>query len=59
MAVHSSNTITKFADNTTMIGEINGHHKMFYREAVRALTSWCHDNDLHLNVSKTKELIVG
>ncbi|KAI3360655.1 hypothetical protein L3Q82_002520 [Scortum barcoo] len=29
-----------------------------YREEVRALTSWCQDNNLHLNVSKTKELIV-
>ncbi|KAI3375925.1 hypothetical protein L3Q82_016344, partial [Scortum barcoo] len=28
-----------------------------YRE-VRALTSWCQDNNLQLNVSKTKELIV-
>ncbi|KAI3375811.1 hypothetical protein L3Q82_004093 [Scortum barcoo] len=28
-----------------------------YREEVRALTSWCQDNNLHLNVSKTKELI--
>ncbi len=25
---------------------------------VRALTSWCQDNNLHLNISKTKELIV-
>ncbi|KAI3374486.1 hypothetical protein L3Q82_006297 [Scortum barcoo] len=29
-----------------------------YREEVRALTSWCQDNNLQLNVSKTKELIV-
>ncbi|KAI3373100.1 hypothetical protein L3Q82_006430 [Scortum barcoo] len=28
------------------------------REEVRALTSWCQDNNLQLNVSKTKELIV-
>ncbi|KAI3374053.1 hypothetical protein L3Q82_022622 [Scortum barcoo] len=28
------------------------------RSEVRALTSWCQDNNLHLNVSKTKELIV-
>ncbi|KAI3357060.1 hypothetical protein L3Q82_015438, partial [Scortum barcoo] len=28
------------------------------REEVRALTSWCQDNNLHPNVSKTKELIV-
>ncbi|KAI3366996.1 hypothetical protein L3Q82_009628, partial [Scortum barcoo] len=28
------------------------------RSEVRALTSWCQDNNLHLNISKTKELIV-
>ena len=45
LATHSSNTIIKFADDTTVI------------EEVRALTSWCQDNNLHLNVGKTKELI--
>ncbi|KAI3351748.1 hypothetical protein L3Q82_020587, partial [Scortum barcoo] len=28
------------------------------RSEVRALTSWCQDNNLQLNISKTKELIV-
>ncbi|KAI3363529.1 hypothetical protein L3Q82_012135 [Scortum barcoo] len=54
-----SNTIIKFADNTTVIGLITGvDDETAYREEVRALTSWCQDNNLHLNVSKTKELIV-
>ena len=30
-----------------------------YREEVRDLAQWCQDNNLSLNVSKTKELIVG
>ncbi|KAI3363944.1 hypothetical protein L3Q82_001522 [Scortum barcoo] len=58
MAAHSSNTIIKFADDTTVIGLITGDDETAYREEVRALTSWCQDNNLHLNVSKTKELIV-
>ncbi|KAI3369238.1 hypothetical protein L3Q82_007780 [Scortum barcoo] len=58
VATHSSNTIIKFADDTTVIGLITGDNEAAYREEVRALTSWCQDNNLHLNVSKTKELIV-
>ncbi|KAI3352575.1 hypothetical protein L3Q82_005511 [Scortum barcoo] len=59
VATHSSNTIIKFAgDDTTVIGLITGDDETAYREEVRALTSWCQDNNLQLNVSKTKELIV-
>ncbi|KAI3376634.1 hypothetical protein L3Q82_017069, partial [Scortum barcoo] len=60
VATHSSNTIVKFADDTTVIGLITGDDLRFaaYREEVRALTSWCQDNNLQLNISKTKELIV-
>jgi hypothetical protein len=29
-----------------------------YREEIRDLAVWCQDNNLSLNVSKTKELIV-
>ena len=58
VATYSSNTIIKFADDTTVIGLITDGDETAYREEVRALTSWCQDNNLHLNVSKTKELIV-
>uniref|UniRef100_A0A6I8PZ49 Reverse transcriptase domain-containing protein n=1 Tax=Xenopus tropicalis TaxID=8364 RepID=A0A6I8PZ49_XENTR len=57
-ATHSSNTIIKFADDTTIIGCISNGDESAYRAEVRALTSWCRDNNLLLNVSKTKELIV-
>ncbi|KAI3375509.1 hypothetical protein L3Q82_003842 [Scortum barcoo] len=58
-----SNTIVKFADgkfDMTVIGLITGdtRRETAYREEVTDLTSWCQDNNLHLNVSKTKELIV-
>ncbi|XP_034095100.1 thymidine kinase, cytosolic isoform X2 [Gymnodraco acuticeps] len=58
VATHSSNTIVKFADDTTIIGQITDGDETAYREEVENLTSWCQDNNLHLNVSKTKELIV-
>ena len=58
VAKHSSNTIIKFADDTTVIGLITDGDETAYREEVRALSSWCQDNNLHLNVGKTKELIV-
>ena len=58
VATHSSNTIVKFADDTTVIGQITDCDETVYREEVGKLTSWCQDNNLHLNVSKTKELIV-
>ncbi|KAI3359037.1 hypothetical protein L3Q82_015413 [Scortum barcoo] len=64
VATHSSNTIIKFADDTTVIGLITGDdmrwrlQRLQRGQEVRALTSWCQDNNLQLNVSKTKELIV-
>jgi hypothetical protein len=30
-----------------------------FREEIRDLAVWCQDNNLSLNVRKTKELIVG
>ena len=42
MARHDYNTRIKFADDTTV------------REEVRDLAMWCQDNNLSLNVTKTK-----
>ena len=58
VAKHDSNTIIKFADDTTVVGLITDNDETAYREEVRELTVWCQDNNLSLNVSKTKELIV-
>ncbi|KAI4900937.1 hypothetical protein NFI96_015563, partial [Prochilodus magdalenae] len=54
----NSNTITKFADDTTIIGNITNDDEGPYREEVKLLTEWCAANNLSLSVSKTKELIV-
>ena len=57
VAEHDSNTIIKFADDTTVAGLITNNDETTYREEVRELAVWCQDN-LSLNVSETKELIV-
>jgi hypothetical protein len=58
MARHDSNTIIKFADDTTVVGLITDNDKTAYREEVRVLVGWCQNNNLSLNVIKTKEVIV-
>jgi hypothetical protein len=54
----SSNTIIKFADDTTVLGLITDNDETAYRDEVRDLAVWCQDDNLSLNVIKTKELIV-
>ena len=55
---HDSNTIIKFADNTTVVGLITDNDETAYSEDVRDLAGWCQDNNPSLNGSKTKEMIV-
>ncbi|KAM9414193.1 uncharacterized protein ACWYII_012911 [Salvelinus alpinus] len=56
--MHASNSIIKFADDTTVVGLITNNDETAYREEVRALGVWCQENNLTLNVNKTKEMIV-
>ena len=53
MAKHDSNTIIKFSDNTSVVGLVTDNNETVNGEEVRD-----QDNNLSLNVSKTKELIV-
>ncbi len=55
---HSSTSIIKFADDTVVLGLISNNDEIAYLDEVKRLTSWCQDNCLSLNVSKTKELFV-
>ncbi|KAI4878001.1 hypothetical protein NFI96_008347 [Prochilodus magdalenae] len=57
-AMHTSNHIIKFADDTTVVGLINKNDESAYREEVQRLTDWCRTNNLSLNVDKTKEMVV-
>ncbi|KAK1788636.1 hypothetical protein P4O66_002459 [Electrophorus voltai] len=56
--MHSSNYVIKFADDTTGVGLISEDDKSAYREEVRELVSWCKVTNLHLNVDKTKDMVV-
>ncbi|KAI4904477.1 hypothetical protein NFI96_008392 [Prochilodus magdalenae] len=53
-AMHTSNHIIKFADNTTVVGLISKNDESAYREEVQWLTDWCRTNNLSLN----KEMVV-
>ncbi|KAK3509707.1 hypothetical protein QTP70_008446 [Hemibagrus guttatus] len=57
-AMLSFNHIIKFADDTTVVGLISKNDESAYREEVQRLTAWCKDNNLSLNVEKTKEMVV-
>ena len=58
MAKHDSNTIIKFADDTTVVILITDNDETAHREEVRDLAMCCQDNNLSLNVIKAKEMIV-
>ena len=58
VVTHDSNSIIKFADDMTVVGLITKNNDTAYREEVRSLAEWCQENNISLNVNKTKELIV-
>ena len=55
---HKSNQILKFADDTTVQGLIANSNESEYRDQVNKLINWCGENNLELNLSKTKEMSV-
>ncbi|KAK1799486.1 hypothetical protein P4O66_007711 [Electrophorus voltai] len=57
-ATSSSTIIVKFADDTVVMGLILDNDERAYLEEIKHLENWCQENNLLLNVSKTKELIV-
>ena len=50
--------VIKFADDTTLEGLIEDNDESMYRDEVRRLEQWCGDNNLELNVKKTKEVVI-
>ena len=56
--MHASNSIIKFADDTTVVCLITNNDETAYREEVRVLRVLCQEYNLTLNVNKTKEMIV-
>ncbi len=55
---HNSDLFIKFADDTTVVGLISNRDETNYRSEVSRLAGWCRDNNLSLNVEKTKEIVV-
>ncbi|KAI5620514.1 gastrula zinc finger protein XlCGF28.1-like [Silurus asotus] len=58
VATSNSTTIIKFADDTVVVGLISNNDETAYLQEVKNLERWWQENNLLLNVSKTKELIV-
>ncbi|KAK3546669.1 hypothetical protein QTP70_031403, partial [Hemibagrus guttatus] len=58
VATTNSTTIIKFADDKVVVGLISDNIEMAYLEEINNLKNWWQRNNLLLNVSKTKELIV-
>uniref|UniRef100_A0A8K9XYH3 Reverse transcriptase domain-containing protein n=1 Tax=Oncorhynchus mykiss TaxID=8022 RepID=A0A8K9XYH3_ONCMY len=58
VATHAYNSIITFGDDTTVVCLITNNDETAYREEVRALGVWCQENNLTLNVNKTKEMNV-
>ena len=54
----SSTLIFKFSDDTIIEGLITNADESAYREEVERAVDWCTNNDLELNVAKTKEMII-
>ncbi|KAI7802780.1 hypothetical protein IRJ41_018385, partial [Triplophysa rosa] len=55
---HNSNLFIKFADDTTVVGLISNRVETNCRSELSHLARWCSDNNLSLNVDKTKEIVV-
>ena len=58
VSVDQSVLVTKFSDDTTVEVCIENADETAYRGEVQRMVGWCTDNNLELNVSKTKEVIV-
>ncbi|XP_051785266.1 uncharacterized protein LOC127528437 [Erpetoichthys calabaricus] len=50
--------VQKFADDTAIVGCIRSGQEEEYRNLINDFVKWCDSNHLHLNTSKTKELVV-
>ena len=58
VATLDSNIMVKFADDTSVVGLISNNDETAYRSEIKHLVDCCKENNLKLNVDKTKELIV-
>jgi len=54
---HPDCSLVKFADDSSLVALLQDSDNI-YHEEVEKLTDWCADNSLHLNVKKTKDMII-
>ena len=59
MAKFPSNSIFKFADDTTVVGQISNNDKLEYRNEIENLVKWCGNNNLSPPVNKRKEIVIN
>ena len=50
--------LQKFSDDSALVGHILKDNDQAYREEINKFVSWCEENFLELNLSKTKELVI-
>ncbi|KAG2470177.1 RTBS polymerase, partial [Polypterus senegalus] len=50
--------VQKFTDDTAIVGCIRSEQEEEYRKLIKDFVKWCDSNHLHLNTSKTKELVM-
>jgi len=50
--------IPKYADDAALAGLISGDDESQYRDTIDKFVAMCDEDDLHLNTSKTKEMII-
>lgn len=55
---HPTNTVIKFADDTVVTGLTSGGDEADCRDEIQRLPRWCCTNNLELNTTKTKELVL-
>ncbi len=57
-STQDNNIIIKYADDTTILGLIKGEDESSYRDLVHKIIVYGENNDLVLNIDKTKKLIM-
>ena len=55
---NNNTPLIKFADDTAILGLITNNCEYHYRSEINNFVGWCENHSLHLNVSKTKEMII-
>eukprot|EP00061_Rhincodon_typus_P007916 g30069.t1 len=58
VAKFRTNVTCKFTDGTPAVGRIPNNDESKYRRETEGLVTWCNENNLSLNIEKTKELII-